>query len=361
LKLIYFLPLLLIGIIPIAFADNLLENEHLFAESGIIALDLQFGDDIVRYGSTITRTTSTIEDITLTFYGDEINMSDSRAKVYANGDAFSITNIDNGIVMYGHYNDDLQNYKINVLFAGQNGFIKYTINTAAELQDDKVVESEPKEVKEKYIPDLIITTDHDFKTYWRESFDIEIMAYDENKNDRPDLNRHGGTIDGVDINVIISLEDEKIATLSGVTEYGQWKGSYYFVENLSTPGEYVVDVIASYLGKTASETSSMFVIGTVANGGSSGGTPTANVGANYAVGTSTNGHTLDGTGSFDNGGSIVSYSWTQVSGTGVTINNANMSIANFDAPGAATTLIFQLVVTDNSGKSDSDTVTVTVS
>lgn len=258
---------LIMGIIPSVFAENSLENEHIFAESATITLDLQFGEDVVKYGSTITRTNPTLEDITLTFYGDEINMSDSRAKVYANGNAFSITNVEKGIVMYGHYNKDLKNYKIDIYFAGQNGFIKYTVNSAAELQDEKVIEKEPDiEIKEQYIPELIITTSHDFRTYWNDTFDIVIMAYDENKNERPSFNKFEGTLDNVVVKVIISLGDEKIGTLSGVTEYGEWNGSYYFVENLSKPGEYIVDVIASHLGKTVSETSSMFVVGTVTSG-----------------------------------------------------------------------------------------------
>lgn len=40
------------------------------------------------------------------------------------------------------------------------------------------------------------------------------------------------------------------------------------MENISIPGEYTVDVIASYLGKTASNTSAMFVLGTITGSGS---------------------------------------------------------------------------------------------
>ena len=124
LKIIYLFPLLLIFLVPHAFASNSLENERFFAESAAISLDLQFGDDIVKYGSTMTRITPTIENISMIFYGDEINMSDSRARVYANGDAFSIANVRDGIIMYGHYNKDLENYKIDIYFAGQSGFVK---------------------------------------------------------------------------------------------------------------------------------------------------------------------------------------------------------------------------------------------
>jgi len=105
------------------------------------------------------------------------------------------------------------------------------------------------------------------------------MTYDSNINSNPDVYPFEGKLDGVDINVILSLDNEQIATLNGITEYGQWTGEYFVKENLSTPGEYVVDVVASYLGETVSKSSSMFVLGTV-----SGNSSTPNV---FATGTAT--------------------------------------------------------------------------
>jgi hypothetical protein len=62
----------------------------------------------------------------------------------------------------------------------------------------------------------------------------------------------------------------------------------------------------------------------------------------------------------DADGSIASYSWTQTSGTAVTLSNANAATATFNAPGAATTLAFNLVATDDRGATHTDSVTVTV-
>jgi hypothetical protein len=89
--------------------------------------------------------------------------------------------------------------------------------------------------------------------------------------------------------------------------------------------------------------------------------PTASAGNNQTV-VEGSGVTLDGSASGDTGGSIVSYSWVQTSGTAVTLSNANTVTASFTAPGvsATTELIFTLTVTDNDGLSDIDTVSVFV-
>ncbi|MEQ8206713.1 MAG: hypothetical protein RIA65_11095, partial [Woeseia sp.] len=73
---------------------------------------------------------------------------------------------------------------------------------------------------------------------------------------------------------------------------------------------------------------------------------------------------LTGVGTDPNVGDVLTFAWTQTAGTAVTINNANTARASFAAPavpgGGSDVLTFQLTVTDNSGLSASDSVTVTV-
>ena len=58
---------------------------------------------------------------------------------------------------------------------------------------------------------------------------------------------------------------------------------------------------------------------------------------------------------------IISYAWTQVSGTTIVLNGANTATPTFTAPTVATSLTFSLTVTDNTGAVSSPaTVTVTV-
>jgi large repetitive protein len=74
--------------------------------------------------------------------------------------------------------------------------------------------------------------------------------------------------------------------------------------------------------------------------------------------------TLVGTGSFspNAGATIVSYSWTQTSGTPVSLNGANTATPTFTAPTGTTSLTFSLTVTDSTGAvSSPSTVTITVS
>ncbi|GAC20474.1 BspA family leucine-rich repeat surface protein [Paraglaciecola arctica] len=64
----------------------------------------------------------------------------------------------------------------------------------------------------------------------------------------------------------------------------------------------------------------------------------------------------------DSDGSIVSYQWSQTSGTNVVLNNTENPIATFTAPALteATILNFELTITDNAGAKVTDSVTVTV-
>ena len=267
-KLLYLSPLLLIFLIPQAFASNSLENEQLFADSGTVSLDIKFGEDDIRYGLTRNFVTNSLEDITLKFYGDEIPLEDPKVKISSSGEHFRISSIPDGVMIYGHQNESLDNYKIKVYFAGLDGLVGFSVSTAASLQDDKTTKTDTPTIKEKYIPDLKIITDIDYTTYWNDYFNMSLVAYDLNHNDRPDIRPFEGTIDDVEVSAIVSFEGEEITTLQGLTKYGEWKGEHYFVENISKPGEYTVDIIASFEGATASETASMFVIGTVQEGGS---------------------------------------------------------------------------------------------
>lgn len=71
---------------------------------------------------------------------------------------------------------------------------------------------------------------------------------------------------------------------------------------------------------------------------------------------------LDGSLSSDSDGSIVSYIWTQVSGSGVTLNGADSSNLSFttDTLTQSETLQFTLTVTDDNGATASDSVVVSV-
>ncbi|MCH7982255.1 MAG: hypothetical protein IID59_12215 [Proteobacteria bacterium] len=73
--------------------------------------------------------------------------------------------------------------------------------------------------------------------------------------------------------------------------------------------------------------------------------------------------TLDGSASRDPDGSISTFEWRQVSGLTVTINNSDQALADFVAPEvtpANEDLVFEITISDNSGATASDTVTISV-
>lgn len=109
-----------------------------------------------------------------------------------------------------------------------------------------------------------MATSHDFRTYWKDTFNIDVQTYDGKIN--PKAVGFEGRLDNANVTVTLSYEDTYI-TMSGVTKYGNWDGKYYFQENILMPGEYTVDVMASYYNQTVSESSSMFVIAKVLKNG----------------------------------------------------------------------------------------------
>ena len=88
--------------------------------------------------------------------------------------------------------------------------------------------------------------------------------------------------------------------------------------------------------------------------------PTANAGTSETVIAGVN-VGLNGSGSSDPNGDLVSYQWTQTGGPSVTLSNSTSARPTFTAPNAAATLTFQLVVNDGQVNSTPSSVTITVS
>jgi hypothetical protein len=99
------------------------------------------------------------------------------------------------------------------------------------------------------------------------------------------------------------------------------------------------------------------------SGGNSGGgnasPPIADAGADFDV-LAGQLVTLDGSNSYDPQGQTVSYQWTQIAGPAVKLLSAYPARPRFIAPPAATTLVFQLVVSVDDRVSAPAKVTVTV-
>jgi alpha-tubulin suppressor-like RCC1 family protein len=88
--------------------------------------------------------------------------------------------------------------------------------------------------------------------------------------------------------------------------------------------------------------------------------PVANAGTNQTITLPTNQTTLNGSASYDVGGTISSYTWTQVSGPDTAIIAASTTAVPTVSALVAGTYVFKLTVTNQLGTASSATVTVTV-
>lgn len=88
--------------------------------------------------------------------------------------------------------------------------------------------------------------------------------------------------------------------------------------------------------------------------------PTADAGDNASITLPVNSTSLDGTGSADSDGSIVSYSWSKISGPSTYSLSGSTSATATAGNLVQGTYVFQLVVTDNRGGTGVASVTVTV-
>jgi hypothetical protein len=112
----------------------------------------------------------------------------------------------------------------------------------------------------------------------------------------------------------------------------------------------------------------LILYGCGGGGGGGGGSdnngnasPTASAGADQSVTEGDDDVQVTGTGN-DSDGSIASFAWTQTSGPAVTLSGANTTTVSFATPTITSdqSVVLQLLVTDNDGASDTDTVTINV-
>jgi len=256
-KAIYFTPLLLLFLIPQAFAYNSLENEHLFAESGDITLDLQFGEDDMKYGLSRTVITNTLDDVTLKIYGDEIPMSDPQVKISSTGKHFRVSSIPEEIIMYGHFDEDNSDYKIKLYIAGST----YEASTSFKQEQPEIIEP-TNNVIPTTKTDLNILTDQYERVYNKSDYKFFVKTFDNSKYSGNDFQVFQGKVSGAKVSaIIIDPNGEVKSDLSGYVENGIYEGSVYVPENLWQRGWYTVDIVIEFEGKFYQEQLSFYVFG----------------------------------------------------------------------------------------------------
>ncbi|MDR3711586.1 MAG: PKD domain-containing protein [Puia sp.] len=127
------------------------------------------------------------------------------------------------------------------------------------------------------------------------------------------------------------------------------------VSGLTQAGVYTFQLIVTDAGGATSTDNMTVTVLPAANQ-----PPLANPGPAPTITLPTSSVSLNGSASYDPDGTIVSYSWTQVSGATATITGAATATPTINGLQTAGTYIFQLTVTDNNGATGSAQVRVTV-
>ncbi|SFW31055.1 PKD domain-containing protein [Chitinophaga sancti] len=129
------------------------------------------------------------------------------------------------------------------------------------------------------------------------------------------------------------------------------------ISNLTTAGTYVFTLtVTDNGGATATDQVSITVTAAAANKA-----PVAVAGSDITITMPKNSTTVDGAGSSDSDGSIVSYKWTQISGPGTaSLPAATSAKTDVNQLSYVGTYVFRLTVTDNNGATATDDINVIV-
>lgn len=383
------------------FISQTAYGEMLYGDNGKSTIFVDFEDDLSKIVYESTHGTS--------------EYNDSVIKQFKHG-GFFLKNPEFGmpeIVIFGH---PQVNDKYTLVVVTSLGFEEFTasplmdISTAPEIEDiepedniskrDNILEgywesrantvvrdADKERVPEKiiikqYTPELKITSSVNPKTYRGDTFNMDVQAFDGKINPNPKNYNFDGRLDDVDITVLLLLGDELVTTLKGITSNnGHWNGEHYF-SLVSSSGEYTVDILASYGNQTVSKSMAMFVSSSYSpsfSGSSSNNAPVANAGPDQTIDDVISSPpeepvnilhtiTLDGSRSSDPDKTSFTFSWSQISGSNVTLSSNTAEQPTFTSPNITQNdmadgnniLTFKLTVKDPSKATNTDIVTITI-
>ena len=236
-----------------------IENKDIVAESkdGDIVLSLEFGESLI---SRFDRIIPTLQSGWLVVGDSIVEIENARTKIMGNSFVVHSENI--LIYAKGLGND---NYLINSYLLGSNQLDPIRLLTvptqdiSSEIEDDSM----PLEI--------IVLVQQDIKTYWNDSYDIEIKIFDRAINSNPQFYQSLGAINQAMIVVTLKdLEGEELTKLTGQTNSkGFWDGDFFISQNLVTGGTYLVEVNVTYLDSNNFQQFETFIISDTKDGKSS--------------------------------------------------------------------------------------------
>jgi len=234
----YFLfSLLLLILVPqsvFGIAD--LENKNIIAESGDgqIILSLEFGEN--QY-SRFDRIIPTLHSGFLVVGESILEIVDARTKIM--GNSFVVHSEDFLIYAKGLENG---HYLVNSYLLGSNQLDPIKLASVGD-------EIKPQIKNDLLSTELIVLIQQDIKTFWNDTYDIEIKVFDKVINPNPQFYQSLGAVNQAE--VIVTLKDtegNELTQISGHTNSkGFWDGDYFVYQNLIPGGTYLVEVNVTYL------------------------------------------------------------------------------------------------------------------
>ena len=171
-----------------------------------------------------------------------------------------------------------------------------------------------------------------------------------------------------DVSISGTIKDPDSTTIqsfNGTTDSsGEYLGTFLIPDRSTTRGEYMISVDAvktfSDNATSTSSNSGIFFVFPSDSGGSSQHSPVAVATADNTAPSHPATVTLDGTSSSDSDGDTLTFSWIQTFGTNRPLNDSTVAQPTFITNLAGDTYIFQLTVTDTTGRTGIDTITINV-
>jgi hypothetical protein len=235
---------------PSVFGLADIENKNIIAESrdGQIILSLEFGEN--KY-SKFDRIIPTLQSGLLVVGDSIVEIEDARAKIM--GDSFVVHSKNILIYAKGLGNES---YLVNSYLLGGNQLDP--IKLVSVPSQEKITEITDSTLS----PELVVLVQQDIKTFWNDTYDIEIKVFDKAINPNPHFYQSLGAINQAEINVTIKdVEGKELTQLSGQTNSkGFWNENYFVNQNLISGGTYLVEVDVTYLESNNFQTFETFII-----------------------------------------------------------------------------------------------------
>jgi len=227
-----------------------IENKDIIAESkdGEIVLSLKFGEN--QY-SRFDRIIPTLQSGLLVLGDIIMEIQDARTKIMGNSFVVHSENI----LIYANGIGN-EHYLINSYLLGSNQLDPIRLETIPTLEDANGIKEDTKPIE------MIVLVRQNFKTFWKENYNIAIKVFDKDINQNPQFHQSFGAVNQAEIVVTLKeLNGERSVKLTGQTNSkGFWNGSLFVNQNIIPGGKYIVEVDVTYLDSNNFQKFETFVV-----------------------------------------------------------------------------------------------------